>query len=108
MPPENVNERSVVSLTINKEPDIFDNIQKSWQKIGDFTQFIYGVFAGISPWIYQLLRKLWNKNSTNEFVSNSKEVFNQSLNLVFIYSNHSSFSAPKKFSIIKKIKFNNQ
>jgi hypothetical protein len=65
VPPANVIERSIVSLTINKEPDIFDNIQNSWQKIGDFTQFIYGVFAGVSPWIYQLIRKLWNKNNAN-------------------------------------------
>ena len=33
--------------------NVFDNIKKSWEKIGDFTQFIYGIFAGISSWIYK-------------------------------------------------------
>jgi hypothetical protein len=66
IPPENVIKRSLVSLKINPEPDIFDNIKMSWEKIGGFTQFIYGVFAGISPWIFQLLRKLWNKNNNTK------------------------------------------
>ena len=65
IPPENVIKRSVVSLKINPEPDIFDNIKMSWDKIGGFTQFIYGVFAGVSPWIFQLIKKLWNKNNNN-------------------------------------------
>lgn len=66
IPPENVIKRSIVSLKINPEPDIFDVIKISWGKIGDFTQFIYGVFAGISPWLYQLIRKLWNKNNNTK------------------------------------------
>jgi hypothetical protein len=63
IPPENVIKRAIVSLKINPEPDIFDNIKKWWEKIGDFTQFIYGIVAGISPYIFQQIRKLWNKNN---------------------------------------------
>ena len=66
IPPENVIKRSIVSLKINPEPDIFDIIKTSWGKIGDFTQFIYGIFAGITPWIYQLIRKVWNKNNNTK------------------------------------------
>jgi hypothetical protein len=62
---ENIITRSVVSLKINPEPDLFDKIQKSWEKIGNFTQFMYGVLAGISPWIYQIIRKIWNRNNSN-------------------------------------------
>ncbi|MFB5600822.1 MAG: hypothetical protein ACE5SW_11430 [Nitrososphaeraceae archaeon] len=60
---ENIIKKSVVSLKINPEPDLFDIIQKSWEKIGNFTQFMYGVLAGISPWIYQIIRKIWTRNN---------------------------------------------
>jgi hypothetical protein len=62
---ENIIKRSVVSLKINSEPDLLDKIAMSWEKIGNFTQFMYGVFAGISPWIYQVIRKQWNRNRNN-------------------------------------------
>lgn len=62
---ENIITRSVVTLKINPEPDLFDKIQKSWEKIGNFTQFMYGVLAGISPWIYQIIKKIWYKNNSN-------------------------------------------
>ena len=65
VPPENIIKRSAVLLTIKPEPDFFDKIQMSWGKIGDFAQFIYGIIAGLSPFIYQQIRKFTNHNSTN-------------------------------------------
>ena len=64
IPPENVIKRSAVLLTIKPEPDFFDKIQMSWGKIGDFAQFIYGIIAGLSPFIYQQIRK-FTKNDDN-------------------------------------------
>lgn len=65
VPPENVIKRSAVLLTIKPEPDFFDKIQMSWGKVGDFAQFIYGIIAGLSPFIYQQIRKFTNHNTTN-------------------------------------------
>lgn len=65
VPPENIIKRSAVLLTIKPEPDFFDKIQMSWGKIGDFAQFIYGIIAGLSPFIYQQIRKFTNHKLTN-------------------------------------------
>lgn len=64
VPPENIIKRSAVLLTIKPEPDLLDKIQMSWGKVGDFTQFIYGIIAGLSPFIYQQIRKFTNHNTT--------------------------------------------
>ena len=59
---ENIIQTSEVLLNIKPEPDFLDKIQMSWGKIGDFTQFVYGIIAGLSPFIYQQIRKFTNKN----------------------------------------------
>jgi hypothetical protein len=64
VPSENIIKRSAVLLTIKPEPDLLDKIQMSWGKVGDFTQFIYGIIAGLSPFIYQQIRKFTNHNTT--------------------------------------------
>jgi hypothetical protein len=71
VPPENIIKRSAVLLTIKPEPDLFDKIQMSWGKIGDFAQFIYGIIAGLSPFIFQQIRKFSNRNNTNNANINS-------------------------------------
>jgi hypothetical protein len=63
VPPENIKKRSAVLLTIKPEPDFFDKIQMSWGKVGDFAQFIYGIIAGLSPFIYLQIRKFINHNN---------------------------------------------
>jgi len=63
--PENVIKRSAVLLTVKPEPDFFDKIQMAWGKIGDFAQFIYGIIAGLSPFIFQQIRKFINNNNNN-------------------------------------------
>ena len=65
VPPENVIKRSAVLLTVKPEPDFFDKIHMAWGKIGDFAQFIYGIIAGLSPFIYQQIRKFINNNNNN-------------------------------------------
>jgi hypothetical protein len=71
VPPENIIKRSAVLLTIKPEPDFFDKIQMSWRKVGDFAQFIYGIIAGLSPFIYQQIRKFTNNNPSNANNNNS-------------------------------------
>lgn len=65
IPPTNQIEMTPVSVVINKEHDFFDNIKLSWEKVGDFAQFIYGIIAGLSPFIYQQIRKFTNHNTNN-------------------------------------------
>jgi hypothetical protein len=69
--PENIIKRSAVLLNMKPEPDFFDKIQMSWGKIGDFAQFIYGIIAGLSPFIYQQIRKFTNHDNTTNNDSNS-------------------------------------
>jgi hypothetical protein len=53
----NVNSNSTVSLLIDKEPDDLEKLSNLWDKIGGFTSFLYGVLAGISPFIYTQIKK---------------------------------------------------
>lgn len=71
VPPENIIKRSAVLLTIKPEPDFFDKIQMSWGKIGDFAQFIYGIITGLSPFIYQQIRKFTNHKNNSKTNNNS-------------------------------------
>ncbi|HJS64507.1 MAG TPA: hypothetical protein VJ767_06580 [Nitrososphaeraceae archaeon] len=72
VPPENVIKRSAVLLNIQPELDFFDIIQMSWGKVGDFAQFIYGILAGLSPFIYQQIRNLTkHSNTKNTDINNN-------------------------------------
>ena len=64
--PENTVKRSNVLLTINKSPDLLDQISNSWGKVGDFSQFLYGIIAGLSPWIYEKIKDRRHKNSKEQ------------------------------------------
>ena len=61
VPSNNINSKSTVSLLINKEPDDLEKFSNLWGKIGDFTSFVYGILAGVSPFIYTLIRKKLTK-----------------------------------------------
>jgi hypothetical protein len=71
IPPEKVIKRSAVLLTIYPELDFFDIIQMSWGKVGDFAQFIYGILAGLSPFIYQQIRKFMSNKETSDTNANN-------------------------------------
>jgi hypothetical protein len=64
VPSNNINSKSTVSLLINKEPDDIEKFSNLWGKIGDFTSFVYGILAGVSPFLYTLIRKKLAKEKT--------------------------------------------
>jgi hypothetical protein len=62
IPTENIITQSSISVSIKKEPSIFDKVNIFWNKIGGVAQFISGIIIGISPWIYNQIRNLLNKS----------------------------------------------
>ena len=59
--PYNVISRSSIALFVREPPDWTEQISNVWSKIGDFTNFLYGIIAGLSPFIYTQVRKHYTK-----------------------------------------------
>lgn len=60
--PYNVNSKSSIGLLIKEPPNWMEQLGYTWDKIGGFTNFIYGIIAGLSPFIYMQLRKKFSNN----------------------------------------------
>ncbi len=54
---ENILTQTSMILTINEPPGLADEIGSYWEKLGGPVAFFYGIIAGISPWIYEKIRK---------------------------------------------------
>jgi hypothetical protein len=50
-------------ITLSKPPSLIDNISVTWNKLGSPILFIYGIIAGISPWIYKKIRDYLKRDS---------------------------------------------
>lgn len=61
--PYNVFSKSSIELSVHEPPDWAQQISDFWSKIGDFTNFVYGIIAGLTPFLYMLLRKQFSKLS---------------------------------------------
>ena len=59
--PDNVNSKSIVSLSVAEAPGPLDRLSEIWSKVGDFSTFVYGIIVGISPFIYSHARKYFSK-----------------------------------------------
>jgi hypothetical protein len=67
LPPEYVVTQSSVLVTIQEPLGWVDEVSNFWNKVGNPISFIYGILAGISPWIYTRLRKqIRNNKQKNE------------------------------------------
>jgi hypothetical protein len=53
---ENIFSDSTVLLTVQEPLTIVDNISDFWNKIGSPISFVYGVLAGLIPWVYSKVR----------------------------------------------------
>jgi hypothetical protein len=62
LPPEYVVSRSGILVTVLEPLTWVDQVSNFWNKVGDPISFIYGILAGISPWIYTRLRKRINND----------------------------------------------
>jgi hypothetical protein len=59
--PDNVNSKSIVSLSVTEAPGPLDRLSEIWSKVGDFATFVYGIVIGISPFLYTLIKKYFFK-----------------------------------------------
>jgi hypothetical protein len=59
---ENVFAKSSVLVTIVDPPSWDESIKTFWDNIGGATLFIYGIFAGLVPWIYTSMKNRKKKN----------------------------------------------
>ena len=58
LPAENILTQSSVFVTIQEQLTWVDYTSNLWNKVGSPITFIYGILAGISPWIYGKVRNL--------------------------------------------------
>lgn len=63
LPTENIITQSSISINVKEPPDWLTQLGQSWEKVGDFTQFIYGIIAGLSPWILERFRRMRKKKN---------------------------------------------
>jgi hypothetical protein len=67
LPPEYVVTQSNILVTIQEPLGWVDEVSNFWNKVGNPISFVYGILAGISPWIYTRLRKqIKNDKQKNE------------------------------------------
>jgi hypothetical protein len=59
---ENILTQSSIIVTILEPLTLIDEVGNFWNKVGSPISFIYGILAGISPWIYARLRKRVNNH----------------------------------------------
>jgi hypothetical protein len=60
--PENIITQSSLLVTLQDPLTIADQISNFWNKVGDPLSFIYGIVAGISPWIYTKIKGWYKKD----------------------------------------------
>jgi hypothetical protein len=63
---ENIFTESTLLVTLQDPLTLIDHISDFWNKVGGPMSFIYGILAGISPWLYTRIKervKEGNKNS---------------------------------------------
>ena len=60
--PFNVISRASALVLTDRSPDLVEQVGSVWSKIGDFTNFIYGIIVGISPFIYTRIKKTVSKS----------------------------------------------
>jgi len=59
---EPISNHTSLVLNVHDPPSILDRINDFWSKIGSPISFLYGILAGISPWIYRSIRNYSKKN----------------------------------------------
>jgi hypothetical protein len=57
IPTENIISHANMLVTVKDPPDTLESISIGWDKLGGPISFMYGVIAGISPWLYTKINK---------------------------------------------------
>lgn len=58
IPTENIVTQSSMLVTVKDPPELLESISLGWEKLGGPIGFVYGIIAGISPWLYSKVAKL--------------------------------------------------
>jgi len=58
IPTENIVTQSSMLVTVKDPPDFLESISIGWDKLGGPIGFVYGIIAGISPWLYVRFKKI--------------------------------------------------
>ena len=48
--------QSTIIVTILDPPTWDENLKNFWDNIGGLTSFLYGILAGLIPWIYNSIK----------------------------------------------------
>ena len=60
---EDVITRSSLLINVEQAPSVLDQVGDFWNKLGGPISFIYGIAAGLSPWLFTTVRNRLTKKS---------------------------------------------
>jgi hypothetical protein len=70
---ENIITQSSLIITLQEPLSLTNQINDFWNKLGSPITFVYGVAAGISPWIFNKVKRKLNKDKN---IKNNNETRN--------------------------------
>ena len=60
-PTENILTQTSILVNVQDPPSFLDQIGSGWEKLGGPISFLYGIIAGISPWLFGQIKKFVSK-----------------------------------------------
>jgi hypothetical protein len=66
IPSENIFTQSSLLATLQDPLTMIDHFSDFWSKLGAPISFIYGILAGISPWIFTRIRRRVRRNDDGD------------------------------------------
>jgi hypothetical protein len=72
IPSENIFTQSSLLASLQEPLTAVDHISNFWNKLGAPISFIYGILAGISPWIFTRIKERLKKNNRSDPSKKSK------------------------------------
>ncbi|TLX89985.1 MAG: hypothetical protein E6K94_08900 [Thaumarchaeota archaeon] len=60
-PTENILTQTSILVNVQDPPSFLDQIGSGWEKLGGPISFLYGIIAGISPWLFGRIKKFVSK-----------------------------------------------
>jgi hypothetical protein len=72
IPSENIFTQSSLLASLQEPLTAVDHISNFWNKLGAPISFMYGILAGISPWIFTKIKERLKKNNGSDQSKKSK------------------------------------
>ena len=77
---ENIFTQSSLLVKLQDPLTLADNISDFWTKLGAPISFVYGIIAGISPWIFTKIKGRLNRREDNNNNNKNKDTNNKNKN----------------------------